>query len=570
MRSWKTPGRETIRSNRMRLQEVNFKRTLPPWIVLFVCLFFFYVATLEHISELADDAFISFRYAKHLVEGKGLVFNGGERVEGYTNFLWVLLMAVGYKCGVSPPIFSRVLSAACAALLVTAVALFCRSYFSGRMFPRFSYLGALLLGMNPLFIEHIGTGLETILFALLLFLSLSLYLRIDGDRWRPYLTGSLLGLAYLTRPDAVLWTSSFVVIDVAHVALGKRPFRRQVKVTLKYGIVFSLIVLAHLAWRIGYYHDWLPNTYYAKGGVSNWYTGYFNTTDFLLSTGGIGLVALLGGPLFLRTRWAFTMSLIILVSTMHNLRVGDFILTGRFLLPILPLIYIILQELVRLALTESLSPRGVGRWQKIALVGFRTAIPILFLIGLAREYRVAKTTAERFRAHNFVFMEMAECIKENTSTEDTIALTAVGMIPYYSGRRCIDMAGLTDRHIARNGLVDKDCIVGHQRADSDYVLDRKPDVVLLPRPTSTSGLVAATRYLWGNHRFFELYEPISIECSVNLHELYFLKERGTVDLSAKPAGDSGQPLVDVPVKGLPSTLSSGTRAAVRPSNGTSD
>src|SRR5690606_38133881 len=44
-------------------------------------------------SWLSDDAFISFRYAQNLVEGHGLVYNPGERVEGYTNFLWTVLAA---------------------------------------------------------------------------------------------------------------------------------------------------------------------------------------------------------------------------------------------------------------------------------------------------------------------------------------------------------------------------------------------------------------------------------------------------------------------------------------------
>ena len=51
---------------------------------------------------LCDDAFISFRYAQHLSEGQGLVWNRGERVEGYTNFLWVLLMAAAIGAGIAP------------------------------------------------------------------------------------------------------------------------------------------------------------------------------------------------------------------------------------------------------------------------------------------------------------------------------------------------------------------------------------------------------------------------------------------------------------------------------------
>ena len=41
-----------------------------------------------------DDAFISFRYAENLANGQGLVFNPGERVEGYSNPLWTVLFAV--------------------------------------------------------------------------------------------------------------------------------------------------------------------------------------------------------------------------------------------------------------------------------------------------------------------------------------------------------------------------------------------------------------------------------------------------------------------------------------------
>ena len=72
-------------------------------------LFAFNVA--QH-SFLLDDAFISFRYARNLADGYGLVWNIGERVEGYTNFLWVCLMAAGIRLGIEPEIFSRILSIA--------------------------------------------------------------------------------------------------------------------------------------------------------------------------------------------------------------------------------------------------------------------------------------------------------------------------------------------------------------------------------------------------------------------------------------------------------------------------
>src|SRR3954464_1469378 len=58
---------------------------------------------------VSDDAFISFRYARNLAEHGQLVFNLGERVEGFTNFLWTLLLALGIKVGCGPEISSRLL-----------------------------------------------------------------------------------------------------------------------------------------------------------------------------------------------------------------------------------------------------------------------------------------------------------------------------------------------------------------------------------------------------------------------------------------------------------------------------
>ena len=71
---------------------------------------------------VCDDAFISFRYAAHLIAGQGLVFNPGEHVEGYTNFLWVLEVALLGWLGIGPEVASVGLSvlATIGTLCVTA------------------------------------------------------------------------------------------------------------------------------------------------------------------------------------------------------------------------------------------------------------------------------------------------------------------------------------------------------------------------------------------------------------------------------------------------------------------
>ena len=60
---------------------------------------------------VTDDAFISFVYSRNFARTGQLVFNVGERVEGYTNFLWTVILGILYKLRLAPEVMSRVLAA---------------------------------------------------------------------------------------------------------------------------------------------------------------------------------------------------------------------------------------------------------------------------------------------------------------------------------------------------------------------------------------------------------------------------------------------------------------------------
>ena len=110
-----------------------------------------------------DDAFISFRYAQHLIDGHGLVYNVGERVEGFTNPLWTLLLAGVMGLGFDPVPASAVMGAACmAALAFTAAGLAWR--LGG---PWAAVAAAAMIGFDPQAGLESVEGLETALYALL-------------------------------------------------------------------------------------------------------------------------------------------------------------------------------------------------------------------------------------------------------------------------------------------------------------------------------------------------------------------------------------------------------------------
>ena len=73
----------------------------------------FVVWALPFMSHTVDDAWITFRYSLNWALGRGPYFNVAEHVEGYSNFLWTLLIAAAMRVGGDPVLVSQVLGILC-------------------------------------------------------------------------------------------------------------------------------------------------------------------------------------------------------------------------------------------------------------------------------------------------------------------------------------------------------------------------------------------------------------------------------------------------------------------------
>ena len=102
----------------------------PRDVVALVVLMLASAAHALYFDHIADDAYISFRYAANFAAGNGLVFNPGEYVMGYSNFLWVLLLGAGEWLGVGAPLASRVLGIGLGWALILLVVAHLRDAFS--------------------------------------------------------------------------------------------------------------------------------------------------------------------------------------------------------------------------------------------------------------------------------------------------------------------------------------------------------------------------------------------------------------------------------------------------------
>jgi arabinofuranosyltransferase len=215
---------------------------------------------------LTDDAFISFRYVSNHMAGRGYTWNPPpfRPVEGYTNFLWIVVLELVWRVfHVAPPESANFISLlfSYGTLCIGTLLGFRMSLGGAACRDRCVLLTIALLGTvaNRTFLAWTSSGLETAMFDFLFMVWIGSMLCMHRKKrvWIFSIT-SAAGLVYLTRPDGILPVFATALVIVA--ALGRRTIRGG---DLLYAAPV-LITPIHLIWRKAYYHAWLPNTYYAK------------------------------------------------------------------------------------------------------------------------------------------------------------------------------------------------------------------------------------------------------------------------------------------------------------------
>ena len=475
---------------------------------------------------LCDDAFISFRYARNLVEGHGLVFNPGDPpVEGYTNLLWVLLLALGNALGVDSEIGAPVLSLVASAALLARVAAFAeRERLPGEPWP-LCLAAPLLLAATRSFAVWSTSGLETRLFELLVVCAV-LELRAEVGAAAPRarsalpLSSLLFAAACWTRPDGILIAGCCYAVALA---LGSgRERRRETSLSLQ---LWLAGVGLQLGFRLLYYGDFVPNTFHAKVGGRLWpEMGLAYAEAFALEYAlWLWLPAALLGALWrLRRGDRLVPALFAAALLPHAAYViaigGDHFEYRPFDL-CFPFLYLLaadaLRALVALgnrARLSALALFGLGLCLLVELpyrshLGFPEryrpgfpgarafappsgylvpsdawlySLPLLrglaarhrerlfeltgHFVGLrAEEHRLFAETAHR-EGHALARLVSAGLLPRDTH----IATDAVGAIPYDSRLRTLDRLGLTDAVVARSDFVRPE-LLGHGKSASlDY------------------------------------------------------------------------------------------------------
>lgn len=441
------------------------------------------------LAWLSDDGFISFRYAAHLVRGDGLVYNVGERVEGYTNLLWTLLLAGAMALGFSPEASSQTLGIACWLGLVAVLAW--RSRRPGTRMP-FAPLAAGLVLVMPDYQTWATGGLETSLFALLAVSGLLLVSRPASGAGALAAAGALLAAAVATRPDGVLFAA--VGVAGAWLVHPEAPPRRRLALAGAVAAPLAVAGVALVAFKLGYYGDLFPTAFYSKSALDPYYgQGWFYVLLFLEKNWFIVPLAVLLllaslprlDEILTRSHVVLLAAFVLFVAYVAHSG-GDFMFARR-LLPAMPLLFVVLEDLL-VAQPDRLVP---------------AAAAALALAGVLLPYPVFAHSGERVRgiADEPAFYPPA--LMEARRLQGLMAGQTLGGLPIraaYEGGMCVfgyysglpylaEMTGLTQYSLAKRPLAARGH-VGHEKtADDAWLTANRIHLIFsqVPPPVGQAG-----------------------------------------------------------------------------------
>ncbi|PCC70492.1 hypothetical protein SAMN02745121_06589 [Nannocystis exedens] len=395
---------------------------------------------------VCDDAYISFRYAWNLAQHGALEYNLGERVEGYTNFLWVVVLALGTCLGALPEALAPWLTQLGALAGAAATVVLVRALRGASGWTPADLIPAMLLAAAPEYVVWAHGGLETSWAAASTIAAMA---ATASGRWRA--AGLATALAGLTRPDAVLPIGVFVATwSIGHVLGGRRDRLPSLREAAMAAALAGGPLLGHLLWRWTYYGEWLPNTWAIKqhGRLLRDTFGVAYVTAW---ASALRLVWLAPLALLLRARHA-ALALPIAAVLAYAWSVGgDFMAYGRFLMVATALTAGAVGWLLVEAGERLLGPRGPATATGVG-------IALAAVLGVMSRERLLKdratptgwldgrwegvTAMDRFARER---VAAGTWFKEHVPEDIVISVGAAGALPYASRLRAVDVYGLVDR-----------------------------------------------------------------------------------------------------------------------------
>lgn len=413
-----------------------------------------------------EDAAMLMRYAQHLADGHGIVWNIGEHpVDGATDFLFMVVSAAFIKLGFTVGQSVRGIGFASHLLTVLLV------YWTNRRVNN----GAVLLSFLSGLYLVVGTGLSyvaayfgTPFFALAAASTWTLGLILiqkENPGFGLILVFALSGLVTgLIRPEGVILASLMLLVVVM-----LRGFKNSKSIIVTFVVVFLLLGGAYFLWRWNYFGYPLPNPFYKKGDSNLHWDSFKNSLlNTLRLCLPLAIIFILGFRSRETGRQAFVYLILILGFASAFVLISDEMNYGaRFqyaLLPIALMSWIPLLRGLSLSKQDQLSGRERGVFF-ITLIALSAGLIYYSWFQNCFLTSYQQTCARPYE--NDGRYDMGKLLAEYRGKGYVIATTEAGLLPYYSGWDAVDTWGLNDQFIAHNGGLT-----------AEYLDKYKPEVIM--------------------------------------------------------------------------------------------
>jgi arabinofuranosyltransferase len=461
-------------------------------VILLFAIFVFLGNVYRLHLERWDDAYITFRFAQHLADGQGLIWNiGGERVEGFTSFLHVSLLAFGIKAGINPWIGSLAISILSVFATASMMLMIVR-----RQLGNINPLAAIIIGtylIDSATAIHTTSGLETQLFvAVICACYFFAFLFIDTPRWSSAIyLGVFVFLSCLCRPEAVIYGAglyfALAVYCFSNANNQENIKQKLAKLSLSSGIVL-FCGLAYVFWKLNYFGYLLPNPYYVKSNKFA-FSGISEVSDYVKHLIKWFAPLLLGGTfLFVkdkatalsfftkskaRAKILLTLTPPVLALAYYSTIIHE--VGGGFRFSYPTYFYFVLGFSVFLTvLVRSTQLSNVGRHILLAI-----ALLLLAALFLSQKsWRFSPIPPSDFNQYHFKIAEALEAT--GLGSKGTILCDAAGIIPYVSGFNQVDRVGLVN-----NFLSGRNPVSPEER--EEYIWSRPLDVYVGFEPPAQIG-----------------------------------------------------------------------------------
>ncbi len=483
----------------MKRASLNISRDLdrPIGLLLLFTGIILFLILVYHYNFTQDDTFISFRYVENYVNGHGLVFNTGERIEGYTNFLWTIILVIGRIFGLNLILFSKFLGITCGLGTIIITFLLGQSVFKNNHI--LSGSAALLLGASYSFAYWAGAGLETSAFALAVLAAFYAY------QAKSHLTGPILLIAALLRPEGFLVIGFIIIFDL--VRFGK--IRTELIVMV---VIIASGILPYLIFKLTYYGSLLPNTFFAKsGGLAD------NIPNGLEYIG--------------RYFWHYLGAGLFLLPVVISLRRADYQIVGIFWFFIVYSVYILLigGDVLRVhrfficlsPIVSLLIVYGISKLSGRRVIFVVSMLLVLVWQGIIpREYINDYNRAEKALVSKMKYL--GQELLQIDSSDFSVAASTIGALGYtLYGHDVIDMLGLTDSTIARHPeqpIAGMKSTWKERRYNSVEVLKRSPDYILFS--TGYKPSAPAERALFLYSEFLQNYRTVGFYFEGDMRDIF--------------------------------------------------